>query len=134
MTLWPPNPNEFDSAGLGATDRGSPCTTSSWMSSPSRSRLAVGGTEPFRIASRHATASVAPAAPIRWPVTPLVDVTGGGDSPNTLRIASASAASFNGCRRAVRVHVPDLRRGEAGVFECELHARGRALTAGQTAR
>ena len=29
-------------------------------------------------------------------MTPLVDVTGGGVSPNTLRIASASAASFSG--------------------------------------
>ena len=51
---------------------------------------------PSRIASRHATASVAPAAPTRWPVTPLVDVTGGAASPNTLRIASASAASLSG--------------------------------------
>ena len=33
---------------------------------------------------------------MRWPVTPLVEVTGGGASPNTLMIASASDASLSG--------------------------------------
>ncbi len=41
-------------------------------------------------------ASTAPAAPIMWPSTPLVEVMGGGVSPKTLRTASASAASFSG--------------------------------------
>ena len=44
LALWPPKPNEFDIAGPAGTARGAPATTSSWMSSPSRSRFAVGGT------------------------------------------------------------------------------------------
>ena len=42
------------------------------------------------------TASAAPAPAIMCPVTPLVEVTGGAASPNTLRIASASVASLSG--------------------------------------
>jgi hypothetical protein len=33
---------------------------------------------------------------MRWPVTPFVDVTGTAPGPNTLAIASASAASLCG--------------------------------------
>ena len=94
------------------------------------SRFAVGGTDASRIASRHATASVAPAAPTRCPVTPLVDVTGGADSPNTLRIASASAASLSGVEVPCAFTCPIADAGSAGVVERELHARGRALAAG----
>jgi 3-oxoacyl-[acyl-carrier-protein] synthase II len=36
------------------------------------------------------------AAAMRWPVTPLVDVTGGACSPKTLAMASASPASLSG--------------------------------------
>src|SRR5262249_37576166 len=96
VALCPPNPNEFDRAGAAGTGRGVPATTSSGMSSPMLSGWGAGGTASSRIASRQATASAAPAAPIMCPVTPFVDVTGGADSPNTLRIASASAASLSG--------------------------------------
>src|SRR6185295_6761391 len=43
VALWPPNPNEFESTGARSTGRGRPATTSSPMSSPIWSRLAVGG-------------------------------------------------------------------------------------------
>ncbi len=43
-----------------------------------------------------AAASIAPAAPSAWPVTPFVETTGGPFAPNTLVIAAASAASFSG--------------------------------------
>ena len=56
----------------------------------------MGGTTPSRSDRRLITASAAPAPAIMWPVTPLVDVTGGGASPKTLRIASASVASLSG--------------------------------------
>ena len=39
---------------------------------------------------------MAPAAPSEWPVTPLIEVTGGPGAPNSLAIASASAASLSG--------------------------------------
>ena len=43
-----------------------------------------------------AAASMAPAAPSAWPVTPLVEVTSGPGEPNTLWMASASLASLRG--------------------------------------
>ncbi len=58
--------------------------------------LAVGGTWPVVAARRAAIASTAPAAPMRWPVTPLVEVTGTAWSPNTLASAADSAASLCG--------------------------------------
>ena len=67
---------------------------------------------------------------MRWPVTPLVDVTGGRGSPNTLRIASASAASLSGVDVPCAFTCPIARGIEAGVVERELHARGRACAAG----
>ena len=69
-----------------------------------------------------------------WPVTPLVDVTGGGASPNTLRMASASAASFSGVDVPCAFTWPMSRGVEAGVVEGELHARRRAGAAGRRAR
>ena len=41
-------------------------------------------------------ASTAPAAPSRWPVIDLVELTGGISSPNTWRMAAVSQASFRG--------------------------------------
>ncbi len=58
--------------------------------------LAVGGTVPWLAESTAETASTAPAAPMRWPVTPLPEVTGSAPSPNTLASAAASAASLSG--------------------------------------
>ena len=46
--------------------------------------------------SMTAMASMAPAAPSEWPVTPLIEVTGGPGRPKSLAIASASAASLSG--------------------------------------
>jgi hypothetical protein len=48
------------------------------------------------IDSAAAAASSAPAAPSECPVTPLIEVTGGPGEPNTLAMASASAASLSG--------------------------------------
>ena len=64
-------------------------------------------------------------------MTPLVDVTGGGVSPKTLRIASASAASLSGVDVPCALTCAMSRGGEAGVVERELHARGRAFAAGR---
>src|SRR5262249_51786744 len=85
VALCPPNPNQFESTGLLPISRAVPITTSRPMSSPMCSRLAVGGAIPSRIDSSDATASAAPAPAIMWPSVPLLDVTGGGSSPNTLR-------------------------------------------------
>ena len=41
-------------------------------------------------------ASTAPAAPSRWPVIDLVELTGGISSPNTWRMAAVSHRSFMG--------------------------------------
>src|SRR5205085_3787039 len=83
VALWPPKPNEFDSTGAAATLRGAPATTSIGASSGSEaSKLAVGGTTPSRMARSDATASTAPAAPIRCPTAPFTDVTGTPACPN----------------------------------------------------
>ena len=52
-------------------------------------------------------------------------------SPNTLRIASASAASLSGVDVPCAFTCPIVGGVEAGVVERELHARGRALAAGR---
>ena len=84
--------------------------------------------------STTAAASSAPAAPSAWPVTPLVDVTGGPGRAEHLAIASASAASLSG------VDVPwalmwTMSAGrDAGVGEGQLHAGDRAGAARATAR
>src|SRR5207237_2791151 len=100
VALWPPKPKELDSTGFGSTARAMPATTSIASAGSVSWWLAVGGTTRCCRASSDATASVAPAAPIRWPVTPLVDVTGTVRSPVTLTCASGSAASVR------RVDVP----------------------------
>jgi len=48
------------------------------------------------MASTDATASTAPAAPMRCPVAPLTEEMGGGVPSNTLSTASASEASLSG--------------------------------------
>ena len=70
--------------------------TSRAISGSVRRWLAVGGANPSLRERTEATASTAPAAAMRWPVTPLVDVTGGGEPSKTLMIASASEASLSG--------------------------------------
>ena len=65
-----------------------------------------------------------------WPVTPLVDVTGGGASPNTLRMASASVASLSGVDVPCALTCPMRGGVETGVVERELHACSRTGAAG----
>src|SRR5206468_6590119 len=74
--LWPPNPNEFDSAGAGVHGRAEPVTMSRWISGSGCSWPMVGGISFFSTESASAAASIAPAAPSACPVTPLIDVTG----------------------------------------------------------
>ena len=79
-------------------------------------------------------ASIAPAAPMRWPVTPLVAVTGGLGSPNTLRIASDSAESLSSVDVPCALMCPIASAPIVGVVERELHARRGAGAALRTAR
>ena len=72
-----------------------------------------------------ATASMAPAAPSEWPVTPLIDVTGGPGVPNSFAIASASAASLSGVDVPWALTWRDVGGVEPGAGQGELHA-GRA--------
>ena len=72
------------------------------------------------------TASTAPAAPMRWPVTPLVEVTGTAPAPNTLVIAAASAASLSGVEVPWAFTWPTSPGARPGVGERRLHARDRA--------
>ena len=92
--MWPPNANDVDTAGARSMERGSPATTSTGRSV--WAWLAVGGTMPRSTVRSAATASTAPAAPMRWPVTPLTEVMGTAPGPNTLAMAAASALSLCG--------------------------------------
>ena len=129
--LCPPNPNEFDSTGVAPISRTSPETMSRPMSSPICSRLAVGGAMPLPSESSAMHASAAPGAADHVPG----DALGGRDRRRGVVAEDlADRGRFGRVvqrrRRAVRVDVPDLRRGQARVVERELHARGRALAAG----
>ena len=135
VALWPPKPNEFDSTGVALDRPGrAPKTTSRPMSSPIFSRLAVGGTMPSRSDSRLITASAAPAAADHVAGDAL------GRRDRRRGVAEHLADGLGLGRvverrgRAVRVHVPDRGGVEPGVVERELHARGRAGTAGRRAR
>ena len=77
-----------------------------------------------------ATASSAPAAPSAWPVMPLIEVTGGPGAPNTLAMASASAASLSGVEVPWALMWRDVGGVDAGVGERELHAGDGADAAG----
>ena len=66
------------------------------MSGSSLTWPSVGGISLCFIDNTTAIASIAPAAPSAWPVTPLVEVTMGRRSPNTSAMAAASAASLSG--------------------------------------
>ena len=89
-------------------------------------RLATGGTVPRVAQVSPITASTAPAAPTRWPVTPLVEVTGGPFAPKTLAIASASAASFSGVDVPCALMWVIADGVQAGVGQGLLHAGDRA--------
>src|SRR3989442_7814510 len=95
VTLWPPNPNEFDSASstgrftalLGAESRSQAGSGVNW--------LMVGGMTPVWTTSAHSAASKAPAAPRRWPVIDLVEpkISLRACGPNTVFTAAVSAES-----------------------------------------
>src|SRR5213075_246147 len=95
--LAPPNPKELLSTHSGCSRVGSRTTGKSQSASSSREVL-VGGNHPSASAIRHTTASIAPAAPSKWPILDFVELTGTRllVGPSSLRMASASAASFNG--------------------------------------
>src|SRR4051812_23789465 len=71
--LVPPKPNEFDRATLMSRERGLCGTRSIAVWTDGLSRLMVGGAILSRIARIEKIASIAPAAPSRWPVEDLVD-------------------------------------------------------------
>src|SRR5262245_40129518 len=95
--LAPPKPKELVNAysnralagwvGTGNAQRGSGCR-----------RVVHGGSHWPRSAIRHTTASTAPAAPKRWPMLALVELTGrwATASPAQALIALASALSLSG--------------------------------------
>src|SRR5262249_47178326 len=58
----------------------------------------VGGTTPFAITSEHTAASIAPAAPRRWPVIDLVEasITRCAYSPKTRVTAVVAGRAFGG--------------------------------------
>src|SRR5262245_53113150 len=76
LPLWPPKPKLLEIVGPGSHGRGPPMTTS--MPRSTSTVLAVGGIWRCWNDSSTAAASSAPAAPSACPVTPLIDVTGGG--------------------------------------------------------
>ena len=111
--------------------RGSPETISRSISSPIFWRLAVGGTIPSRIDSKrddgfHRT---------RRPDHVTGDALGGRDRGSVVAEHLVQSLGLGRvverCGRAVRVHVPDVGCFDTCVLECELHAHGRAGTAGR---
>ena len=77
-----------------------------------------------------ATASMAPAPPRAWPVTPLIEVTGGPGEPKTFSMAWASARSLSGVEVPWALMWPMSRRRDAGVGQGQLHAGGGAVAPG----
>src|ERR1700753_1360844 len=71
--LVPPKPKELDNATLISRLRGVFGTRSIAVATDGLSRLMVGGATLSRIARMQKIASIAPAAPNRWPVDDLVD-------------------------------------------------------------
>ena len=71
--LVPPNPKEFDSATLISFGFDLCGTRSIAVSTDGLSRLMVGGTTLSRIARLLKIASIAPAAPSKWPADAFVD-------------------------------------------------------------
>ena len=90
---------------------------------------ALPGTRPCRSASMETTASVIPAAPSRCPVAPLVElhgVAGAEDLDHSLVLGRV----VGGGRRAVQVHVIDIRCAETRRLQCALHGEARAQALG----
>ena len=77
-----------------------------------------------------ATASMAPAAPSPCPVTPLVEVTRGPGSPNTLLMARDSARSLSGVDVPWALMCPTSDGRDPGVGQGQFHAGHGAGTIG----
>ena len=92
------------------------------------SRLIVGGTTRWCSARTVATDSSAPAAPRRWPVIDLVEVTTtrSASAPSAWRIARASATSPCGVDVAWALMCTMSRRRQAGLAQRDLHRPGGA--------
>ena len=84
--------------------------------------------------STAATASMAPLAPSPWPVTPLVEVTGGESAPEHLADGVGLGLVVERGRGAVGVDVADLVGADAGVLHGQLHAGGGAGAARERGR
>ncbi len=95
----PPKPNELEIAARTGTSRAWLGTTSTSHSGSWLSTLMVGGTMPCWMASTLKAASTPPAAPSRWPVMLLVELTISpffAQSPKTFLMAFTSATSPTG--------------------------------------
>ena len=79
--------------------------------------------------SATATASMPPAPPSAWPVTPLMDVTGGPGAPNTLVDGLGLGQVVERRRGPVGVDVADVAGRDAGVGQGQLHAGRRPVAA-----
>src|SRR5690606_31142803 len=75
VPLVPPKPKPLDTATSTRAWRATLGTESRSQPSPGFSGLMVGGTMPWWIASTEKIASTPPAAPSRWPVIDLVELT-----------------------------------------------------------
>src|SRR5580704_10313122 len=96
--LVPPNPKELDRTTLTSRLRAMIGTRSIGVSRSGFSRLMVGGTIWSRMARIEKIASIAPAAPRRWPVADLVDDidTVAAALPSRRSTASSSRSSPSG--------------------------------------
>ena len=112
LAFWPPKPNELDRATSTTAGRGrGPITPAG-----SRDRVRGGGrcraADPGSSASRQAAISIAPAAAIRWPTAPLIELTG------TVGVRAEGAADRPGLGRIVQ-----RRAGAVGVDVADGAAR-----------
>ena len=87
--------------------------------------------QPVETTLAHTKASMAPAAPMAWPVIDFVLLTArrSACSPKTSRMAIVSYRSFRGVERAVGVDVVDRLRSDAGARERRAHGALVALAA-----
>ena len=109
VALCPPKPNEFEIAGRVADLARRPATTSSSMSSPTRSRLAVGGDDAVADREQRRDRLDRAGSADQVPGHAL----GRGDRRRRVAEDLADGLGFGGVverrGRAVRVHVPDRR-------------------------
>src|SRR5258708_2656753 len=97
VAFAPPKPKELVRAYSTLASVGF-CTKGNAQAGSSVCRVEVGGSHCPRRAIRQITASTEPAAPSKWPMLDLVELTGifFACSPAQRLIAAASALSFKG--------------------------------------